>query len=80
MVLHNLPTSRSYKFYVTVYDSVMEKWSPFSESSVNVNIKINVLLDFEQVNNKGMILKWNQYGEFRDYVISQNIMNLFTQD
>ena len=77
MILYNLPTSRSYKFYVTVYDSVLEKWSPFSDSSPNVNLKINILLDFEQVNNKGMILKWNQYGEFRDYVISRYTIHIF---
>jgi hypothetical protein len=68
---------RNYKFYVAVYDSVLEKWSPLSEPSANLNVKINVLLDFEQVNNKGMILKWNQYGEFRDYVISRYTVLIF---
>ena len=73
-----MPSQRDYKFYVQVYDKSVEIWSPLSAPSVALYLHVKISLSFEQVNNRGVIIKWSQDGKFRNYDISRYNVNIYS--
>lgn len=78
VTIFNVPSQRDYKFYVQVYDKSVEIWSPLSAPSVALYLHVKISLSFEQVNNRGVIIKWSQDGKFRNYDISRYNVNIYS--
>ena len=78
--MNNLPSNALYKFRVIIYDQFTNKWSEFSDPSLELNMMINLSLNVERVGLNSLKCAWNQLGTFNKYHISRFNIQVSTNE
>ncbi len=78
--VYGLPAEKRYNFFLTVYDSKLKQWSPFSQPSATLYEQISVKLQVKQApakHNNELIFSWKQQGKFTDHRLSRFKIHIY---
>ena len=81
MIVKDLPPNNRYTFYVSIYDEISGEWSPKSQPSKPIDIKIEVSLTYSFSDDGMVTINWTQSGKFKEYKMSRyNLKVWINQD